>query len=42
MSPAADMTVLLRAWAQGEESALDRLAPLVYTELHRIAHRYFI
>jgi RNA polymerase sigma factor (TIGR02999 family) len=39
MSPAADMTVLLRAWAQGEESALDRLAPLVYAELHRIAHR---
>lgn len=32
------MTVLLRAWAQGNESALDRLAPRVYSELHRIAH----
>ncbi len=38
MSPDANMTVLLRAWAQGNESALDRLAPRVYSELHRIAH----
>jgi RNA polymerase sigma factor (TIGR02999 family) len=40
MSPAAELTVLLQAWAQGEASALDRLAPVVYAELRRIARRY--
>lgn len=34
------MTRLLLAWRGGEADALDRLAPLVYAELHRIAHRY--
>jgi RNA polymerase sigma factor (TIGR02999 family) len=28
------------AWGQGEQSALDQLTPLVYDELHRLAHRY--
>jgi RNA polymerase sigma factor (TIGR02999 family) len=28
---------LLRAWSGGDASALDRLTPIVYTELHRIA-----
>jgi len=35
-----ETTELLRAWAQGEEGALERLTPRVYLELRRIAHRY--
>jgi RNA polymerase sigma factor (TIGR02999 family) len=34
------VTKLLVAWRGGNAEALDRLAPLVYAELHRIAHRY--
>ena len=34
------MTILLKAWSDGEESALNKLTPLVYTELHRLARRY--
>jgi RNA polymerase sigma factor (TIGR02999 family) len=30
---------LLLAWGQGDEAALERLMPLVYDELHRIARR---
>jgi RNA polymerase sigma factor (TIGR02999 family) len=33
-------TELLRAWSQGDDSALDRLMPLVYKELHRLARHY--
>ena len=42
MSPNSDSgpTELLRAWSQGDGSALDRLIPLVYEELHRLARRY--
>jgi RNA polymerase sigma factor (TIGR02999 family) len=42
MSPSgpADVTGLLRAWAGGEAAALDRLAPVVYDELRRMARRY--
>lgn len=36
--PTADVTSLLHAWRQGDASALDRLLPLVYRELRRIAH----
>jgi RNA polymerase sigma factor (TIGR02999 family) len=35
-----EVTQLLRAWSGGEESALDKLVPLVYGELHRMARRY--
>jgi RNA polymerase sigma factor (TIGR02999 family) len=35
-----DVTRLLQAWGQGDESALEQLMPLVYQELHRLAHRY--
>jgi RNA polymerase sigma-70 factor (ECF subfamily) len=35
-----DVTQLLRAWGQGEPGALERLIPLVYEELHRLARRY--
>lgn len=39
-SPEHEVTSLLHAWSAGDEKALDRLAPLVYQELHRTAHRY--
>lgn len=35
-----DVTGLLQVWSQGDERAFDRLIPLVYGELHRMAHRY--
>ena len=31
------VTLLLRQWRQGSETALDQLAPLVYRELRRVA-----
>lgn len=34
-----DITGLLLAWRGGDATALDRLFPLVYEELRRIAHR---
>ena len=34
-----DVTGLLLAWRQGDAGAVERLFPLVYDELHRIAHR---
>ena len=34
------VTQLLKAWGNGEQEALNRLIPLVYNELHRLAHRY--
>jgi RNA polymerase sigma factor (TIGR02999 family) len=33
-------TVLLRAWSEGDERALDRLIPLVEAELRRLARAY--
>ena len=39
MSPTHDVTVLLRAWREGDETALDALMPLVHDELRRIARR---
>jgi len=35
-----EVTQLLAAWSEGEQSALDKLLPLVEDELHRLAHRY--
>ena len=34
------ITRLLKAWGAGEQAALERLAPLIYEELHRIAGRH--
>ena len=34
-----DITGLLLAWGGGDREALDRLVPLVYQELRRLAHR---
>jgi RNA polymerase sigma-70 factor, ECF subfamily len=39
-APAERITVLLRAWSEGDEQALERLTPLVYPELRKIAGRY--
>jgi RNA polymerase sigma-70 factor, ECF subfamily len=36
----ADVSQLLRAWSDGNRSALDRLTPVVYQELRRLARRY--
>jgi RNA polymerase sigma factor (TIGR02999 family) len=34
------VTLLLKAWNAGDPAALDRLTPLVYDELRRMARRY--
>lgn len=34
------VTQLLVAWGGGDKAALDELMPLVYEELHRLAHHY--
>jgi RNA polymerase sigma-70 factor, ECF subfamily len=34
------VTRLLQAWGSGDKTALEQLMPLVYNELHRLAHRY--
>lgn len=34
------LTQMLMAWSNGDEEALARLTPLVYQELHRLAHHY--
>ena len=34
------VTQLLVAWIDGDEVARDQLMPLVYEELHRLAHRH--
>jgi RNA polymerase sigma factor (TIGR02999 family) len=39
-APASEVTQLLKGWYQGDASALGRLAPLVESELRRIARRY--
>ncbi len=37
--PQGEITVLLAAWRQGDPEALNKIMPLVYAELHRIARR---
>ena len=39
MEPPENVTGLLRAWEQGDAGALEKLTPLVYTELRRLAAR---
>src|SRR5262249_7505084 len=39
-SPAHDITKLLLGWRGGHQTALDQLMPLVYRELHRLAHHF--
>ena len=38
--PAADVTRLLHAWREGDPDALERLTPMVYQELRRLAHHH--
>jgi RNA polymerase sigma factor (TIGR02999 family) len=35
-----NISQLLRAWSDGDQLALRDLTPVVYAELHRLAHRY--
>jgi RNA polymerase sigma factor (TIGR02999 family) len=39
-SQSANISRLLKAWGGGDETALERLTPLVYDELRRMARRY--
>lgn len=34
------VTELLRQWSEGDEKALDELMPVIYAELHHLAHKY--
>ncbi|MBK9317181.1 MAG: sigma-70 family RNA polymerase sigma factor [Acidobacteria bacterium] len=38
--PTEEITQLLLAWGKGDEGAFDRLMPLVYDEMRKIARRY--
>lgn len=38
--PCGDVSALLRAWTEGDRSALEKLTPIVYEELHRLARYY--
>jgi RNA polymerase sigma factor (TIGR02999 family) len=40
MATSESITLLLERWTGGDTSALDRLIPLVYDELHRLAANY--
>jgi RNA polymerase sigma-70 factor (ECF subfamily) len=40
MSTSQDVTQLLRDWSEGDGEALAKLTPVLYEELHRMAHRY--
>jgi len=37
---AGDISKLLRSWSDGDRTALERLTPIVYDELHRLARHY--
>jgi RNA polymerase sigma factor (TIGR02999 family) len=37
-----EVTEMLRAWSDGDADAFDRVLPLVYEELHRMAARYLV
>jgi RNA polymerase sigma-70 factor, ECF subfamily len=38
--PCGEVSGLLRAWSDGDQGALDRLTPIVYEELRRLARHY--
>lgn len=41
MTPVSeDVTGLLQDWSDGDQGAMDKLSPLVYNELRRLARRY--
>ena len=35
--PSVELTHMLKAWSEGDAAALERLTPIVYAELHRLA-----
>ena len=35
-----EVTLMLQAWGEGDQAALDKLTPLVEAELRRLAHHY--
>ncbi len=37
-----EVTLLLQNWCRGDQAALDKLIPLVYDQLHRLAHIYMV
>jgi RNA polymerase sigma factor (TIGR02999 family) len=39
-SARGDVSKLLHAWSDGDQRALERLTPIVYDELHRLAQRH--
>jgi ECF sigma factor len=41
-NPSSDLevSVLLQAWSDGDRDALEKLTPIVYNELHRLARHY--
>lgn len=39
-TPDTSITQLLNSWSQGQDQALDRLIPLVYADLRRMARRH--
>jgi RNA polymerase sigma-70 factor, ECF subfamily len=39
--PPSEITKLLHAWNGGDRDALERLVPLVYSDLRHVAHRHF-
>jgi len=41
-TPTHEVTQLLAAWSEGDQSALTKLLPLVEGELQRLAHRYML
>jgi hypothetical protein len=36
------ITQLLLAWSDGDQAALEKLTPMVYAELHRLAKSYMV
>jgi RNA polymerase sigma-70 factor, ECF subfamily len=38
--PVEEVSTLLRAWSAGDQRSLEKLTPIVYDELHRLARRY--
>jgi len=37
-----EVTLLLQDWCRGDRAALNKLVPLVYDQLHRLAHIYMV
>jgi RNA polymerase sigma factor (TIGR02999 family) len=42
MAQPANITEILQNWGEGDRDSIDRLIPLVYAELHRLAHRALV